>query len=894
MSYTNLNNSGFKEENARLKQIMGETPEERREKMIRGVCADKSYVSGDDIIINGDKNQKVKYKDAVHIYSNRIADLHKAIIEKMKSIEGNNNFNFKTDDLYMDNGVNSSISNDDYGKFYSAFAVFILTCEKTMEKLKTNNLMYKELVKDIEKYKTDIYGKLKNESKFQLIENVLCYACSNSSTVFDSMLDENTTFSAENTVSITRSELSKNEKKDLASDLLLLAPTKFIKQLEKNNFFLKNFSVNYHARFFKDCEKDLNYESKYMTTKSKIMAYMYGLIDIEHLKKNFDITGMFDKKYLTQIKDISDFDSFFVLDDRKKITYKDHAKQMMQILDEVKPNYSYSIGFWNYYMNGILNEEQIRKCTEEAYVSLDEICQKYLEFIKNGELDNQGKEPIKYDSIFDYDFIFNEPERIYNFFTPEIILYAIGDEEDVKTQPIYQIFELKLKDMYKKHNVDFHEVFIDNFINNLDLFKDVIKKEMEETKQDISNFDEICQKRLVTHLVALYQNGFIEAKHLKDERLPKEIKEKIEKVKIQDDQQIIELYNNGVLSQENLLNRFDTDVLFDMVLSQGLNPSVLKDYYSIDESTFEIINNVLKRKQIIDGIKSGEELGDVQDKETISKHGELGDLSRFRYLINIKQVRKMYQSSRNVGGNDNISGLDYDDLNYLVSCGLLTEDEADKIDQEYDYKIKIDQLIDQGLIVGDKNGIKVDRNSDDDGNSRYVSQYGFGKIDERDKQALYLALDDEFIELELKSEVLKKYNLVIMPKDKIAIMEPSEEGTGASYVMSIKLALDQISESENAEGKEKIDPLKEYQNRTGIRSIPGMETVNHRETWGYNLQKKMQIIHKNMDELIYLKDSDEDKKIKHKMKIEQLQNIIKCSYLAAKERKKDNKNIEVV
>lgn len=889
MNYTKFSDNEFDSENDKLEQIMGENLESRREKMIKGVCADKSYISGSDIIINGDKNQKVRYKDAMYIYSNRIARLHQVIIDNIEKIEENTNFSFKTDDLYIDDSVNSLISNDEYASFYSVYATFLLTCEKVREKLKSNNPMYNELMQDIKKYKTDIHEKLKDENKFQSVENVLCYACRNSSTVYNSMLDKNTTFSAENAIYITRSELSQKSYKDLAADVILLAPTEFIKKLEKSNFFLKDFSVNYYASLLKDCEKDLNYESKYMTTKSKIIAYMYGFIDGEHLKKKFDINSMFDEKYLIQNTDLSGFDGFFVEVDGKKLTYKDHAEQMMQILDEVKPEYSCSEGFWNYYMNGILNKEQIKECLKKGYANLDVICEEYLSFLKNGEPENQGKKPIEYENIYDFDFIFNNPERIYQFFDPEMILYAMDDKTELRAQPIHEIFQLKLKNMYKQHNVNYHEEFIENFINNLDLFKEITKEEMKENKQDLNNFDDEYQKRMAEHLIALYQNGYIGAKQLKNERLPKDIIEKIEKLKIQDNQQIIELYNNDIISQETILNRFDTDVLFDMVLSQGLNPSVLEDYYSVDESTVEIINNVLKRKQIIDEIKSDEEL----DEEMLSGHWELGDLSRFRYLINIDQVRKMYQSSRNVGGNDNTNGLDYDDLNYLVSCGLLTEDEADKIDQEYDYKLKIDQLIEQGLIVGDKNGIKVDRNSDDNENSKYLSQYGFGKIDERDKQSLYLALDDEFIELELNSEVLKKYNLVIMPKDKIAIMEPSEEGTGASYVMSIKLALDQISESENAEGEERIDPLKAYQNRTGIRSIPGMEIVNHRETWGFNLEKKMGMIHKNMNELIYLKDSDESKKAEHKLKIEKLQHKIKRNYLDARENIKDNRNKEV-
>ena len=182
--------------------------------------------------------------------------------------------------------------------------------------------------------------------------------------------------------------------------------------------------------------------------------------------------------------------------------------------------------------------------------------------------------------------------------------------------------------------------------------------------------------------------------------------------------------------------------------------------------------------------------------------------------------------------------------------------------------------------MGDINGAKVDRN-EGEGTKITNSNYGPGKIDDSDKQSLYLVLDDEYIELTLASDVLKNYNLVIMPKLKIAIMEPNDEGEGASYIMSIKLALDQISNNQiNAE--EKIeDPLKAYRNRTGIRSIPSMETANHVENWGYNIVKKMKKIHPNIESLMYSKD-DENQKELHRNNIIKIQQRIFDRYLETK------------
>ena len=606
------------------------------------------------------------------------------------------------------------------------------------------------------------------------------------------------------------------------------------------------------ARVYKS-KANLNYEARFLHPRSCISAYLCNLMDLTHLKKNFDIVALFDAEHM-EAKQSSGMEPdeesymYFVDNEDNHLTYRDHGDMIMRILREVEPDSCFSLGFWNYYMNGILTKEQVEECCDNGYMNTYEVISAYLDrhkILSEVQLEEKSEnEEIDPASMF----IFDDEEKLLQFFTPDIIASAIANGEDGEVLKIF--INKYLKKMYEEHNRNLLQEVYDDVLDYFD------------------NEDDPCFVKS-TLLISMYESGYIGIEQLNDDRISKQDIEEILDKGLQCKPLVADMYNNDLVDGETILEKYSEDDIFDLI-SEGMNPSVIQGFYSTRELVSIVVGN---------------------------KINGLHDLSCLRSDIDIDEIKKMYQPSfdsveADKSGKKMDSGLSYDDLARLVVYGLITAEEADMIDQDYDYKLKLDQLMDEGLIVGDKNGIRVARN---EGDRRFpnTSSYGCGRIDDRDKQRLYLALDDEYVEFELGSDVLKHYKLVIMPKNKIAIMEPDEDGQGASYVMSIKLALDQISNN-GSEESEKVDPLKAYQNRTGIRSIPGMETVNHRENWGYNLQKKMKAIHKNMDQLIYSKDGNDDERVKHKLKIESIQEDIKSKYIRAREKTKllESDNLE--
>lgn len=823
--------------------------EDRYISLAKGACADESHVVGDEVIIKSKGKQvgKLKLKDVCSSFRQRIDNTYEYLISKMEM----ENIDLTNDDYY--DVIVKHINEEKIGRFMYNYISFVATCQKADTKLKSNNPEYLKLKKNITKKIQELHSKMSKRN----IHGILGYAVYNlshkesSKRCMESMFNEDTTFSIDDTYNLIKEIIPRKEfleDKELRTDVIIAWPTELIKKLEKIGYIQEDKHETFSPRLIDEYGKDLNYEGKYLSTQSCVTAYLYGLMDLEHLKKNFSFAGVFNIAYLESNKNL-DFNSEgakyvpFLRNDDGKYTYKQHADIIMQILKDVKPKEKYSQGFWNYYMNGILSREQIDQCAEEQWMYIPDICDEY---IKNRRMkaNNETVEPKKTEFYEDVDYLFDDDEKVFEFFTPDVVVGTLMAYKDNKA--VNKFIKQYLVEMYNQKGLNFSE----------EIYSALLKR-----MNELGYSTDECIKNIID----MYTDNYIGIDQIKNNELSQEELEELKKQGIENRLLVVDLYNNNLVSQDEVFEKYEEDEVFKMI-NNGMNPNILVGFYS----TKEIVNFILTNK-----INSS------------------SDLSSLRQGINIEDIKRMYQAERSqdYGKTQVINGLSYDDLNMLVTCGIITKEEADEIDQAYDYNSKIEKLIEQGLIVGDKNGIKVARN-EGDGYSVSGNGYGPGKIGELDKLKLLSALDEDAIELELNSDVLKNYSLIIMPNDKIAIMEPTEDGQGASYVMSIKLALEQISNSENLDKEEIVDPLKEYSNRTGIRSIPGMETVNHRENWGYNLKKKMEEIHPNMNELIYSKDDGEQEKNARRAKIEKMQKEIQTKYLQQREKARNVTNVE--
>lgn len=831
-----------------------ETSEERVIEAMRAFCSSKASISKDKLKIreNGKVVQVVDIRDLYLTLEKRIAQFYDIFISQLDNLE-NQGYSLNIDENEKRMLAEGSTTELDYG--YSNFASIILTYQKSINTLKTNTKMYSDFEKNISSYIEKLRQRMSKYdfSRYVLYSSIMAL---NDSNAMPHLFDENTTYSVNEAVELMKKFAGRDMymgNSELTAQALLVMPTDFIRKMEKIGYLDSQKNINISADTFKECDKDLNYESRFLSTKACISAYYYGIMDLEHLKKNFDVSYLFDEELLTKIEKIDLMDSpkkdiaFISLED-KKITYRDHGKMIMEIMDEVEPDNTFSCGFWNYYINGILTDDDIKKLIENGYVYPDEVLLEFMDRHRlaqelgesnkrqqNNETDYSKENDKNSDDI---DYIFDD-EKLYKIFNADMMALCYSDENIDKMKDIADRYVNKyLKKYYQSHGKDMSDEFMKSVYS---IFEKYECGEDEKAKV----------------LMELYDSKIIHANNLKDKGGMDSVIESIIEAQRDNDFAVIDFYNNGLISQESILERYDKDKIIDFI-NEGINPIIINEFYSIEEVISEMI---------------------VSKKLT-----RICDLSFLRDDTTVDRIKKMYQPIYKTDGeeiDDIIDRLTYDDLAILVIYGIITEEEADKIDQEYDYNFKINMLIEKGiLVVGDKYGEKPERNHGER-SERKDSGYGPGKIAEEDKQLLYLSLSGEYNELAIESDVLNKYKLVVMPKLKIAMMEPTAQGNGASYIMSIKFALDQICKDAVEDGDEKVDPLKVYGNRTGIRSITGMKVAYHDEQWGYRIKDKIAEIHSNLEELIYSEDT-ENEKIKHQRDINEVQEEIRKQYLKAR------------
>lgn len=795
---------------------------EKSSDLFKRLFSDESYVKGDKIVIKsqGKKLAELELQNVCRGLRGIFKNLREELIETVE----------KTEHKMFDRSMKQTQKD----KFMSVCISLLITSLKAETKLKSNNPSYME-IKDIVDSNYELVKSL--QSTEDRIDNMLflnTVAMESQNILFITVGPE-VTFSADEAYELFKKMITKEEFKStpgLYPHFIVQYRTELLKKLEKGGYLEPNNSIYIPIELFDNVKKNLNYEERYLITLSNVDAYLKGLMDLNHLKKNFNIDTFFDPRFLYDNK----------CNEENEEQYREYGKTLMKILEEVDTDQKCSTGFWNFYVNGLFSKEQLAEAAKKNWFSPIFIIEEYINASKKAINRKSSKTDEQEENVL----LIDDEQKILEFFDTNILSGCITS---------YRSFD-SVKDFINNHVAVKYEQEGKNFQEELLKGMDEFLENYGATTEDYA--DEILN---------LYTEGYIDFDLIKSHQFSGDKLEKIKERGITNPAVVNTLYNFGMINQDDIFENYEEDDVFALI-NGGMNADVLLGYYSPNTSTQEIISL----------IKSG-------------KIGSTIDLSSLKPDINIGEIIRMYQPVENENYSElrSTNTLSFDDLNMLVTAGLITAEEADEIDQAYNYNAEIDRLIEQGLIVGDKNGKKIKRR---EGLSSGLSRggYGAGVISDRDKQALFQALDDEYIELELTSAILKNYSLVVMPKDKIAIMEPNEEGHGASYVMSIKLALEQIRTSEN--NGEIIDPLKEYANRTGIRSISGMETVNHRENWGYNIARKMKYIHKNMDSLIYSKDKGEEEKSNHKIKIENAQRKIYESYQKARLHGMNESNID--
>lgn len=380
--------------------------------------------------------------------------------------------------------------------------------------------------------------------------------------------------------------------------------------------------------------------------------------------------------------------------------------------------------------------------------------------------------------------------KLYSFFTPSIVWQQLKNDLSDAERTFY-CNDLKKIYADNQRNIE---------LNILDLIR-------AEHKDDEVLYENECMR--------LYKEGFFSADTLSKANVSeKNCVKYYDKFGCKDDT-LIDFYNNGLVSQDTVYeilgDNFDTKVV-DLINS-GMEASVIQGLYS----TLELI------KKARYGVISFENLAVIKDDiKTGIGQGK-----------NEKTLMDMYM-------NDELS---YTELYSLAEAGIISKAEADTIDDEYNEKKGLEELIGKGLKgrsvdylygVHSYDGLTMNNGKKDKSSGKVKSLAPIG-IDRDLIISLYKRLGVSQIK-QIDSEkcpVFEGYSLIPIPSMKVCVLE-GLDGT-RTYIAPIKIILEQI----NNPGSE-LDLVGNATSRNQFnRNKKYIESVNHTKNWGKNLIKKI-------------------------------------------------------
>lgn len=506
-------------------------------------------------------------------------------------------------------------------------------------------------------------------------------------------------------------------------------------------------------------EKNSQHILRYLQKYDFFEAFSKGYISGRVLEKNTTIEDLFLKC----------FNKKNIMDILEKKIYKTDATEVI----------------WELYEKEYFNQDDLTQIYKIGYLSVDNIIKKYKE-----EHKRKIALELKCASISD--------EKLADFLTAERVLELTKGANATEN---IEFFKNELKSIYAEKGIDLERELIDKEKANL------------ENQQD----DEKAEKRT---LLDLYKNGLVNLSKFTEGEVSEE--EIINFYNEQnDDNIIIEAYNLGILSQEAVLEKFESEDILLEKIERGLNPNVLAGYY------------------------------ETQDLIKFYRAGKINieNLNKLKSYFDIDKINESYLSGK----------LDYEDLfGAFVKSGIIDYETASKINDKYDIELALEKLRKNGGIVGQDIELTrsvQDRNSYNKNSNTKNGQKGvYEKNTVSELFNINNQLSNQLFEslgagekVKVCCKLFDGYIMVPFVEKKLALLE----GDGRTYILPLKIVLEQVEHkgSENDLIGNATYRSDLYTNTEYVR------TANHAGNWGRNVIKRMGELNPTIDVKKLLEDN---------------------------------------
>lgn len=508
-------------------------------------------------------------------------------------------------------------------------------------------------------------------------------------------------------------------------------------------------------------EKNSQHILRYLQKYDFFEAFSKGYISGRVLEKNTTIEDLFLKC----------FNKKSIMDILEKKIYKTDATEVI----------------WELYEKEYFNQDDLTQIYKIGYLSVDNIIKKYKE-----EHKRKIALELKCASISD--------EKLADFLTAERVLELT---KGANANENIEFFKNELKSIYAEKGIDLERELIDK------------EKANFENQQD----DERTEKRT---LLDLYKNGLVNLSKFTEGEVSEE--EIINFYNEQnDDNIIIEAYNSGILSQEAILEQFESEDILLEKIERGLNPNVLAGYYETQD-----LIKFYKAEKI-----------------------NIENLNKLKNYFDTDKINESYLSGK----------LDYEDLfGAFVKSGIIDYETASKINDKYDIELALEKLRKNGGIVGqdiDLTRSVQDRNSyNKDLNTKNGQKGFYEKNTVSELFNINNQLSNQLFEslgagekVKVCCKLFDGYIMVPFVEKKLALLE----GDGRTYILPLKIVLEQVEHkgSENDLIGNATYRSDLYTNTEYVR------TANHAGNWGRNVIKRMGELNPTIDVKKLLEDNGE-------------------------------------
>lgn len=511
---------------------------------------------------------------------------------------------------------------------------------------------------------------------------------------------------------------------------------KYLKKIVKDGFFTMDDFIQTlgYKNLYEAVKQGSKYLNKYLDKENLIKSYKEGYATKDDLLRLNVMEYITDDDILLSKEDL-----FYLMEKSKARSYKQEDRdRILNLLDKLN-----------------LNDKEVNQLASSNFISIEDIITRFEE---------ERARKIRVELI---PYTISDKTMV-NIMTPNTIFSIINNKRS--SEEAKSFVRNNLRQLYKDQGLDFDKILIE-------------AKEQEAKEKSLKKADYLY----------LYKTGLVGLNSFDEGQISESDIEEFYKT-TEDNKVLVDAYNCGLCEAEDILIYLDEkqDKLLELIKNEGLNPSILTEFYS----TYEILS--------------------MYNEDLISSD----NLLCVKDTMNIEDIQNLYVSKK----------LALDMLEDLVDIGFISEEQSEEIQSAYDMKADYEKLLEKGKVIGffgeETYAPKVEPQKKVTRVSRGKSHKLQDKIGKETRHKLFMMLGADEKVLPVEGDIWERAEgneLYTILDKKIAYIEP-KNGRELTFAMPLRVVL------EYATGDDSI--ISKAKKKKDLTKNPVVKSYKHSAQWG--------------------------------------------------------------